>query len=146
MTEAVAEPLHLACPRCFTRNRVQAARLAHEPRCGRCGVALLDGKPVELGEASFDAFMARTDLPVLVDFWAPWCGPCRAMAPAFEQAAQELRSRIRFAKLNTEDWPGIAERLRIRAIPTLILFRDGHEVTRVSGALDARSLVQWASR
>lgn len=146
MTEAVASKLHLACPRCLTRNRVQVARLAHEPRCGQCGAALLDGRPVELDEAAFDAFIARTELPVLVDFWAPWCGPCRAMAPAFEQAARDLRERVRLVKVNTQDSPRIAERFRIQAIPTLILFRDGHPVDRVAGALDARSLVQWASR
>ncbi len=138
--------VHVACPRCFTANRVPAGRLAEEPRCGKCGAALLDGAPATLDDESFDSFVARNDLPVVVDFWAPWCGPCRAMAPAFEQAASRLRTQVRFAKVNTEEARRIAERLRIRAIPTLVRFDHGHEAERVSGAMDAGSLVHWAQR
>ena len=138
--------LHIACPRCFTANRVPADRLAEGPKCGKCKAPLLDGAPVALGEAAFDAFIARNDLPVVVDFWAPWCGPCLAMAPAFERAAAQLRTEVRFAKLNTEEAPRLAARFGIRSIPTLVLFENGREIDRVSGAMDARALLRWASR
>ena len=136
---------HVACPACLKANRIPVARLGDGPKCGGCGTPLLDGKPVALDERSFDAFVGRTDLPVVVDFWAPWCGPCRAMAPAFESAAAQLATRARFAKLNTEEAQGLAARFGIRSIPTLAVFRDGREVERISGAMDARSLVRWVS-
>ena len=141
----MSDVVQIACPSCLAANRVPAARVAEDPKCGKCGEALLDGAPAELGEEQFEQFVARTELPVLVDFWAPWCGPCRAMAPHFERAAQQLKDRVRLVKVNTEDAPGLAARYNIRAIPTLVLFRNGAEAKRMSGALDAGALERWAA-
>jgi thioredoxin 2 len=135
--------VQVACAACLTANRVPAARLGEDPKCGSCGAALLPGAPVELAEPQFDDFIRRTQLPVIADFWAPWCGPCRAMAPQFERAAQQLKGRARLVKVNTEEAPALAARMGIRAIPTIALFRNGTEAKRVSGALDARTLVGW---
>lgn len=143
MAVEAPDKLLVLCASCSTANRVPAQRLGDDPKCGKCGAPLLDGKPVALDEARFDSFIGRNELPVLVDFWADWCGPCHAMAPAFERAAGELRTRVRFAKLNTEDAQRVAARFGIRSIPTLILFRGGREVARVSGAMDARSIASW---
>ena len=141
----MSEFVQIACPACLAANRVPAARLGEDPKCGKCGAALLDGKPVELREDQFESFVQRTGLPVLADFWAPWCGPCRAMAPHFERAAAELKDRVRLVKVNTEEAPGLAQRYGIRAIPTLVLFKDSVEAKRMSGALDAGALARWAA-
>src|SRR5574341_15368 len=135
--------VQVVCPACLTANRVPGERLAERPNCGKCHEPLHAGAPVELDDASFDAVVGGTELPVVVDFWAPWCGPCRAMAPHFERAAAALKERVRFAKVNTDEAGGIATRMAIRAIPTLVLFKGGVEAKRFSGVLDARSLAQW---
>jgi len=146
MTTATLGTVQLACPDCLTPNRVPADRLGDGPKCGKCGTALSPAAPVTLDEHSFDAYVGRTQLPVLVDFWAPWCGPCRAMAPAFERIAAELSTQVRLAKLNTDAAQGLAARMGIRSIPTLILFKDGRETDRVSGALDAAGLRRWIAQ
>jgi thioredoxin 2 len=141
----MSDVVQVACPACLAANRVPAARIGEEPKCGKCGARLLDGAPVELREDQFETFVQRTELPVLADFWAPWCGPCRAMAPQFERAAKELKARVRLVKVNTEEAQALAARYGIRAIPTLVLFRNGAEVKRASGAMDAGALARWAA-
>jgi thioredoxin 2 len=139
----MSNPLHITCPSCISVNRVQPERLGDRPLCGQCKQPLFSGKPVELKADSLQTLLAHTDIPVLVDCWAPWCGPCRAFAPIFEQAAQQLEPRIRLAKLNTEEEPAAAGRWGIRSIPTLLLFKGGKEVQRISGALPLPQLRQW---
>jgi thioredoxin 2 len=135
--------VHVPCPACNTVNRVPEARIIDGPVCGNCKQRLFNGHPVDLTPASFDAQINRSAIPVVVDFWAAWCGPCRTMAPHFANAAVALEPHMRFAKLDTESAKEIAGRYGIRSIPTLIVFQHGREIARQSGAMDARSLVEW---
>src|SRR5687767_16039157 len=137
--------LHIACPHCDTTNRVASERLGETPVCGKCKQPLFAGHPVVLTASNFERHVGG-DLPVVVDFWAPWCGPCRMMAPAYEQAAARLEPRVRLAKLNTEDAPDIAARFGIRGIPTIIAFADGREVGRQSGALDVSGIMSFVKQ
>ncbi len=137
-------PLHLVCPHCNTTNRIQAADLHHAPNCGSCHVPLFTGKPAGLDAAAFDRQLQRSQIPLLVDFWAPWCGPCLQMAPAFEQATRLLEPAVRVLKINTEEQQALASRYQIRSIPTLAVFRDGREVARQAGAMGANDIVRWA--
>ena len=140
---AASDSLHVVCPHCHATNRVLRERLEAAPRCGSCKAALLPGHPLELNTAGFDRHLNADDLPLVVDFWAAWCAPCRMMAPAFAQAADGFKLTARLAKLDTEAEPAIAARYGIRSIPTLIAFSHGREIARQSGAMDLQNLQAW---
>lgn len=139
----MTDPLHIVCPHCHTTNRVKAADLASAPNCGRCHRELFTGEPTPLSEADFERHVQHSDLPVLVDFWAPWCGPCRMMAPAFQQAAAQLEPHVQLVKVNTDEARTVGARLGIRSIPTLALFAGGREIARQPGAMSGPDILRW---
>ena len=142
----MSELLHLPCPHCDTLNRVPRDKLAEGGRCGACHEALFEGRPLALDAARFRHHLEKSDLPLLIDFWAPWCGPCRVMAPEFERAAGRLEPQLRLVKINIDENPAVAERFAVRSIPTLALARHGRELARTAGAMSAAQLEDWARR
>ena len=144
-TEA-AENLVVACPTDASLNRVPRAKLDRNPKCGRCHNLLFQGKAVELKAANFDTHAFKSDLPIVIDFWAEWCGPCRMMTPNFEMAVPRLEPRVRLGKLDTEAEPAIAQRYGIRGIPSMVMIRKGREVARTSGAMPTSAIVDWVEQ
>ena len=138
------ESVHIVCPECSVVNRIASTRMGEKPKCGKCHQLLFSAHPLELTSTNFQQHLGRNDIPLLIDFWAPWCGPCKTMAPAFEQAAAQLEPKVRLAKLNTEAEQTIGAQYGIRSIPTLILFQNGREVAEQSGAMGAADIVRWA--
>ncbi len=142
----MSNPVHIVCPHCDTVNRVPAAKLAGGGRCGECHRALFEGRSVALDEARLKRHLDKSDVPVLIDFWASWCGPCRMMAPELERAAQRLEPQLRIVKVNIDEAPTAASRFHIQSVPTLALTLHGREIARTAGAMSAAALEQWARR
>ena len=138
--------IHVVCPNCLSVNKLPKKDHYKKAKCGKCGFNLLDTHPVNLDPNSFNIHINRNDIPVVVDFWAPWCGPCQMMAPAFEEAAKSFPLKARFAKVNTDEFPQLAAPYGIRGIPTMIIFKNGRELDRVSGALNSVNISEWVKR
>jgi len=137
---------HIVCPSCDAINRIPAEKIEANPSCGKCHKPLFNNRPVKLHSGNFQKHLKRNEIPVVVDFWAPWCGPCKMMAPAFEQAAADLAPLVRLAKLNTEDEQSIGAQLNIRSIPTLVIFKNGREVARQAGVMSAADIKSWVRK
>lgn len=137
---------HIVCPHCEATNRIPTARLGDAPKCGKCKQVLFAGEPVNLTSANFNQHINKSDVPIVVDFWAPWCGPCQTMAPAFAQAAQQLEPAYRLAKVDTEVEQMLGSQYGIRSIPTIVLFKNGKEIARQAGAMGAEDIKRWVQQ
>lgn len=140
----MSEAKHVVCTGCGAINRVSTGRNASAGKCGKCGIALFTGEPTDMSATRLERQIAKSDIPVLVDVWAPWCGPCRVMSPQFAAAAAKAEPGMRFLKLNSDEAPELSTRLAIRGIPTMLLFEGGKEVARVSGAMSSNDILKWA--